>query len=95
MDNTGSRPLEWRLSTETKAAFKATELAVYVVISSASWWPRSWLRPARTVQQPDYFRADRRDGYITLLTIGCMVARGSPSPPAAGPFDHEPTRCHP
>ena len=59
MDNTGSRPLGWRLSTETKAAFKATELAVYVVISSASWWPRSWLRPARTVQQPDYFRADK------------------------------------
>jgi hypothetical protein len=29
------------------------------VIFSASWWPRSWSRPARTVQQPDYFRADK------------------------------------
>jgi hypothetical protein len=36
-------------------------------------------------QRDDYFRADEAWWYITLLTIGYMVAGGWPSPAAASP----------
>ena len=36
-------------------------------------------------QRVDYFRADKAWWYITLLTIGYMIARGWPSPAAASP----------
>ena len=44
--------------------------------SPGSWWPRSWSRPVRDGQRVDYFRADKAWWYITLLTIGYMIARG-------------------
>lgn len=63
-----------RLTTETKASFKTTELIVYVVavlgvlIASALVGTEDG--------HSDYFRADRAWFYIVLLTIGYMVSRG-------------------
>jgi hypothetical protein len=65
---------EPRRSTETKAAFKTTELMVYiaavvgVLIASAV--------VGTTHTHVDYFRADKAWFYIVLLTIGYVVSRG-------------------
>lgn len=63
-----------RLSTETKAAYKTTELAVFVAVSVlvliASWVVGT------SHDGIDHFRADKAWWYITLLAIGYMVSRG-------------------
>jgi hypothetical protein len=65
---------ERRLSTETKASFKTTELLAYlgavigvIVMSYAV---------KTTSGHADYFRADKAMFYIVLLTIGYMASRG-------------------
>jgi hypothetical protein len=70
-----------RVSTETKASFKTTELIVYVIavagvlIASAlvGTNSHSGVNHAATA---DYFRADRAWVMITALTIGYMISRG-------------------
>jgi hypothetical protein len=63
-----------RLSTETKSAFKTTELLTYlaavagVLIASAVIGTND--------NDSDFFRGDRAWLYVTLLTIGYMVSRG-------------------
>ena len=63
-----------RLTTETKASFKTTELVAYVAavigVLVASYVVDT------TDNHSDYFRADRAWFYIVLLTIGYMVSRG-------------------
>jgi hypothetical protein len=62
-----------RLTTETKAAFKTTELIAYVVVSIAVL-----VAAAVTDNGADGqgFGAERAWLFVTLLTIGYMVSRG-------------------
>lgn len=71
-----------RLSTETKAAFKTTELIFYVVVSIAVL-----VAAAVTDNGADGqgFSAKQAWLYVTLLTIGYMVSRGLAK---AGSRDH-------
>jgi hypothetical protein len=63
-----------RLSTETKASFKTTELFAY--IASVVAVLLASLLVGTEDGHDDYFRADRAWFYIVLLTIGYMVSRG-------------------
>jgi hypothetical protein len=58
-----------RLSTETKASFKTTELIAYVVVAIA-------VLVASAVVDVRDFGAQEAWFYVTLLTIGYMVSRG-------------------
>jgi len=62
------------VATETKSAFKTTELIVYVAsviaVLIASYAVKN------TAAHPDYFRADKAWFYIVLLSIGYLVSRG-------------------
>jgi hypothetical protein len=59
-----------RISTETKAAYKTTEFAVYVVVFVGILLVSFLVKTGQDGQRPDYFRADKAWWYITLLTIG-------------------------
>jgi hypothetical protein len=61
-----------RRSTETKAAFKTTELIAYVVASAMV------LIAALVVDQSDAggFGAKQAWLYFTILTVGYMISRG-------------------
>ena len=73
-ERTRARPITRpvRLSTETKAAFKTTELISYVVSVVAV------LIAAMLVDESDAdgFGAQQAWLYVTLLTVGYMVSRG-------------------
>jgi hypothetical protein len=56
-----------RISTETKAAFKTTELIAYAVIT---------VLVLVAAQIADDFRAKDAWFFVTLLTVGYMVSRG-------------------
>ena len=58
-----------RISTETKASYKTTELIAYVVAVVA-------VLIASAVTDASDFGAQEAWFYITLLTIGYMVSRG-------------------
>lgn len=62
-----TRDLQRRISTETKAAVKTTELIAYVVVVVAV------LVASQVV---DDFRAQDAWLYVTLLTIGYLLSRG-------------------
>ena len=59
---------------ETKAFFKTTEFAAYVV-AVVGVLIASFL-VSTTDAHEDYFRADRAWFYVVLVTIGYMVSRG-------------------
>src|ERR1700687_4975671 len=63
-----------RRGNETKASFKTTEFAVFVVavigVLLASYLVKA------TDGHADYFLADRAWFYVVLLSIGYMVSRG-------------------
>jgi hypothetical protein len=63
-----------RLSTETKASFKTTELIAYLA-AVVGVIVVSWL-VEKTSGHNDYFRADQAMFYIVLLTIGYLGSRG-------------------
>lgn len=63
-----------RVSTETKASFKTTELIVYI-LAVAGVLIASYVVKSHG-GQPDIFRADKAWFYIVLLTIGYMGSRG-------------------
>ncbi len=68
-----------RLSTETKASTKTTELIVYVVAVLAVAITALVVGSsdlANGGQTPDPFSANDALRYITYLTIGYMLARG-------------------
>jgi hypothetical protein len=61
--------VERRLSTETKASFKTTELIAYVAAVIG-------VLAASAVVDASDFGAQDAWFYVTLLTIGYMVSRG-------------------
>jgi hypothetical protein len=63
-----------RLSTETKASYKTTELIAYVVVVVGVLLASQLV--GNEDGHDDYFRADRAWLYIVLLTIGYMISRG-------------------
>lgn len=74
-----------RLSTETKAAFKTTELWIYVAAVAAV------LIASQVVGTEsghvDYFRADRAWLYIVILTVGYLFSRGFAKSGSRQPYD--------
>ena len=66
-----------RVSTETKSAFKTTELLAYlgtvIAIATASQLIGTDSGAADDV---DYFRADKAFLYITIVTVGYLLSRG-------------------
>jgi hypothetical protein len=62
-----------RLATETKAAFKTTEFYAYVATFVMILIAGAVIKEKDNV---DAFRADKVWLYITILTVGYMVARG-------------------
>lgn len=75
-----------RVSTETKASFKTTELIFYI-LSVAGVLVASKMISANDAQGTDFFRADRAWLYITLLTIGYLVSRGLAKSGSREPYD--------
>jgi hypothetical protein len=72
-----------RLSTETKASFKTTELWMYL-LTVAGVLLASYLVDSDDGHR-DYFRADQAWLYIVILTIGYLGSRGLAK---AGSRDH-------
>jgi hypothetical protein len=73
---TDRRTFARRLGTETKAAYKTTEFLTYVVVFAGILLASFLVKTGQDGQRPDYFRADKAWWYITLLTVGYMIARG-------------------
>ncbi len=79
-----------RVTTETKASFKTTELLFYVLsvvgvlIASKTIGTDN---NSTGVNHIDYFRADRAWLYITLLTIGYLISRGLAKSGSREPYD--------
>ena len=63
-----------RLTTETKASFKTTELIAYIV-AVVGVLVASYLVDT-TDNHADYFRADQAWFYVVILTVGYLVSRG-------------------
>lgn len=63
-----------RVSTETKAAFKTTELIAYVAAVVGVIVVAALVKT--TQGHGDYFRADKAMFYIVLLTLGYLGSRG-------------------
>jgi hypothetical protein len=63
-----------RPGTETKAAFKTTEFAVYLVAIAGVLLASFLVGDADG--RGDVFLADKAWFYVTLLTIGYLVSRG-------------------
>jgi hypothetical protein len=76
-----------RLSTETKAAYKTTEFITYVVVFAGILVASFLVKTGQDGQRVDYFRADKAWWYITLLTIGYMIARGLAKSGSREPYD--------
>jgi len=75
-----------RVSTETKASFKTTELIFYI-LAVAGVLIASKTISANDPNGGDFFRADRAWLYITLLTIGYMISRGLAKSGSREPYD--------
>jgi len=80
-------PRTRRLSTETKASFKTSELAAYVLavigVLIASQLVGS------DDGHSDYFRADRAWLYVVILTVGYLVSRGLAKSGSRDPYDEK------
>ena len=76
-----------RISTETKAAYKTTEFLTYVVVFAGILVASFLVKTGQDGQRVDYFRADKAWWYITLLTIGYMIARGLAKSGSREPYD--------
>jgi hypothetical protein len=83
------RGLTRRLSTETKASYKTTELIAYVVVFVGILLASFQVKTGQDGQRPDYFRADKAWWYLTLLTIGYMIARGLAKSGSREPYDDD------
>ena len=76
-----------RLSTETKSAYKTTEFLTYVGVFAGILVASFLVKTGQDGQRLDYFRADKAWWYITLLTIGYMIARGLAKSGSREPYD--------
>jgi hypothetical protein len=79
-----------RLSTETKASYKTTELFAYLA-AVVGVLVASQLIGAEEGHD-DYFRAGRAWFYIVLLGIGYMVSRGLAKAGSRDPYDADDRR---
>jgi hypothetical protein len=79
-----------RLSTETKASYKTTELIAYVVAVVGVLLASQLV--GNEDGHDDYFRADRAWFYIVLLTIGYMISRGLAKSGSRDAYDAEDRR---
>ena len=68
-DDYADQVLARRISTETKASYKTTELIAYVVAVIA-------VLVAAAVTDTSDFGTQEAWFYVTLLTIGYMISRG-------------------
>ena len=64
----------YRTGTETKAAVKTTEFAVYLVVVAGVLIASFLVGDADG--RSDVFLADKAWSYVTLLTIGYLISRG-------------------
>ena len=82
--STGERPAV-RRSTETKAAFKTTELIAYVVATIGV------LIAALVVDQADAGGLGAKQAwlYVTILTVGYMVSRGLAKSGSRDPYTED------
>lgn len=69
-----------RISTETKASYKTTELVFYLLTAIA-------VLIAAAVTDASDFGAQEAWWYVTLLTIGYMLSRGLAKSGSREPFD--------
>jgi len=79
------RPVR-RISTETKSAFKTTELIAYVVTAVAV------LIAAALVDENEDgqgFGADRAWLYVSILTVGYLLSRGLAKSGSREPYDDD------
>ncbi len=76
-----------RVSTETKASFKTSELFAYLAVVVGL------LIAGNTIEGQegggDYFAADKVWLYITLLTVGYMISRGLAKAGSREPYDEQ------
>lgn len=79
-----------RLSTETKASYKTTELFAYLATVVGVLLASQLV--GNEEGHDDYFRADRAWFYIVLLTIGYMVSRGLAKAGSREPYDADDRR---
>jgi hypothetical protein len=70
-----------RVSTETKASFKTTELVAYIAAVVGV------LIASAMVDGDEGFSANQAWFYVTLLTIGYMVSRGLAKSGSREPYD--------
>ena len=83
--NTAETSRPRRLSTETKSAFKTTELWIYVAAVAAVLIASELV--GTNAGHSDYFRADRAWLYIVILTVGYLVSRGFSKSGSRQPYD--------
>jgi hypothetical protein len=76
-----------RLTTETKAAFKTTELYSYVVVLAGLLL--AGLATKAGDGHDDRFQADQVWLYATILTVGYMIARGLAKSGSRDPYTDE------
>jgi hypothetical protein len=86
-DDRPARTRTRRLSTETKAAYKTTELMAYVAAVAAV------LIAAAVIDEPDAggFGARQAWLYVTILTVGYMISRGLAKSGSREPYWDEDT----
>ena len=74
-----------RLTTETKASFKTTELVAFVVVLVGI------LIAAAVVDQADAGGLGAKQAwlYVTILTVGYMVSRGLAKSGTSQPYDED------
>jgi len=79
-----------RLSTETKASYKTTELLAYLATVVGVLLASQLI--GNEEGHDDYFRADRAWFYIVLLTIGYLISRGLAKSGSREPYDADDRR---
>lgn len=86
-DATRSEQSTHRLTTETKASSKTTELLAYLA-AVIGVLVASYLVEDTPGGRADYFLADKAWFYIVLLTIGYMISRGLAKSGSRDSYDH-------
>lgn len=76
-----------RLTTETKASFKTSELVAYIVVFVLILIAGNAIES--DAGSPDQFQADQVWLYITILTVGYMVSRGLAKSGSREPYDED------
>ena len=81
--------LRVRRSTETKASFKTTEFAAYLVMLAGLFIAGAVTHASSYGAHHDVFRADRVWLYAVILTVGYMLSRGFAKSGSRDPYTEE------